>query len=158
MIDITYPTFKEILKQLSNQLPEAQVNLSTEELEDLSRTLSETFEQMKSTDYQGFAKSIQPKPAVSLHRWQTEKIRDERKSFSKDFSTIDVCIKQYKNVDIHIVNVWGIKRIQLHFVCPITDEEAKTFVDETKTIMARMNIPEEEQANLMAEMQKFWEN
>lgn len=147
---INYPTFEDILKQLTVQFPEAHVNLSTEELEDLSRILSDTFEQMKKTEYQGFAKSDQPTPSVQLRRWQNARIRDDRKYYSADYSTIDVSIKKYQKAEIHIVNVWGVKRIELHFVSVITDEERNQMMVNCVSLMDRMKIDKNEQTNLMA--------
>ena len=124
-IDIDYPTLNEIFEQLSIQFPEAQVNISIEELKKLSRKLHNIFESMRETDYQGYAKFEHPAPCVLLHRWQNAEIRDERKYYPSDYSSIDISVEKYEEIEIHIVTVWGVKRIELHFISPITDEEKK---------------------------------
>lgn len=148
--NINYPTSKEIFEQLSTQFPEAQVHMSPEELKKLSRILSEIFENMRETEYQGFAKLDLPAPQVILHRWQNAEIRDERKYYPSDYSKIEVHVEKYEEVEIHIVTVWGCKRIELHFVSPITDEEKKQLKVDCEEIMDHMRIAENERANLMA--------
>lgn len=146
---INYPTLNEIFEQLTTQFPEAQVHMSAEELKKLSRKLNEIFENMRETEYQGYAKLEQPAPCVLLRRWQSAEIRDNRKYYPSDYSSIDVHVEKYEEIEIHIVTVWGVKRIELHFVSAITDEEKKQLEANCEKIMDRMNIAKNERAILM---------
>ena len=110
----SYPTFEKVFEQLKTEFPEAQVLISDEELKKLSRILSDTFEEMKKTEYKGFSKLQQPEPCVILHRWQNAVIRDERKYYAKDYN---IRVEKFKEVEIHIVNVWAVKRIELLLLC-----------------------------------------
>ncbi len=149
---IKYPTLEEIFKQLTTQFPEAQVHMSAKELKKLSRKLSEIFENMQETKYQGYAKLEQPAPCVQLYRWQNANIRDERKYYPADYSSITIYVEKYGEIDIHIVTVWGCKRIELHFVSPFTDAERKQLEINCEGLMTRMKIDKNERANIMADV------
>lgn len=58
-------------------------------------------------------------------------------------------MEKYEEIEIHIVTVWGVKRIELHFVSPITDEEKKQLNEDCERLMNYMHIAKNERADLM---------
>lgn len=137
---IKYPSYEEVQEQLREEFAKCPVELSDNDIADLSRVVSDFFSEMVDKPYEGFAIYTQETPCVCLKRWQTEAIRRERMYYARDYSSITLRSLDYTNLTIHVIVAWGVKRIELHFVSPMTDEEKAKMNEDMDNVMNRMGI------------------
>ena len=145
---IKYPSYEEVHDQLVKEFANYPVEISTDEISNLSQVVSSYFTEMMDKAYEGFAIHSQETPFISVCRWKTEEIRSERMYYSMDYSSVSIRSLDYAHLTIHVVVAWGVKRVELHFVAPMTDGEKTDLSDRIDDVMKRLNIGAENSGDI----------